>query len=112
MNRNRQCGDRSERLLGFGQCLAIANFSSPCGRTTVTFFRSKAERILSSDASFSLLDAPHRETCNSLEATFPAGNIHAGVSRSFYEYLREIRERLGITMRFTIIASISMSADF
>jgi len=43
--------ERRSRLLGFGQCLAPANFSSPCGRTTVTFFRSKADRILSSEAS-------------------------------------------------------------
>lgn len=45
-------GDRSERrLLGSGQWLAAtANFSSPCGRMTVTFFRSKAGRILSSGA--------------------------------------------------------------
>lgn len=50
-NRNRQSGDRSQRLLGFGQCLATTNFSSPCGRTTVTFFRSKADRILSSETS-------------------------------------------------------------
>ena len=51
-------GDRSERrLLGSGQWLAAtANFSSPCGRMTVTFFRSKAGRILSSGAfSCSLL---------------------------------------------------------
>lgn len=46
-------GDRSERrLLGSGQWLAAtANFSSPCGRMTVTFFRSKAGRILSSEPS-------------------------------------------------------------
>lgn len=54
--------DRSKRLLGFGQCLATtANFSSPCGRTTVTFFRSKADRILSSVAS-PLLDVLERRS--------------------------------------------------
>lgn len=71
-NRNRQSGDRSERLLGFGQCLATANFSSPCGRTTVTFFRSKAERILSSEASL-----PSRRVA-SRDVQFPGTSVSRG----------------------------------
>lgn len=56
--RQARIGDRSERLLGSGQCLATANFSSPCGRMTVTFFRSKAGRILSSGPLPSRFRAP------------------------------------------------------
>lgn len=70
-------------LLGFGQCLATANFSSPCGRTTVTFFRSKAERILSSTEAS--LDASRLGTpCNSATRSVPCRKCRGKFSRNCF----------------------------